>query len=731
MVGGGPVGLCVAAELAGAGVRVLVVEERGEVSLWPKATTLHARCVQCLVRRGFLGGLVSLEGVRTSAFHFAGLPGLAITAPEGEPEPVLKVEQVVLERHFEERARGAGARVVRGVRVTGVRQEHDGVRVFGVGEGGRFSWRALYVVGADGARSVVRELGGFGSRTYPATASAMMGRARLVDAGSLSGGWHRTRRGWLVVKPVGEGFVQLRTLNCRAPVGDRFRGVSAQELCREVSWIAGREVRLADVGWLSRFSDFSRVAQAYRVGRIFLAGDAAHVHFPIGGQGLSTGLLDAVNLAWKLVLRVRAGAHEGLLDSYDRERRPAAERVVDNTRAQLALMRPGSELDPLRTLIGNLLMAETEGGLGAMVSAQDTVLPQAAASAWEGRFFPNVALRTVQGVTDVIGLLRVSSRLVLLVLGEGGQGWARVAAGWPGAVRVVRAQALVPGVAGVGEALLLRPDGYVAWAAGGGEPLEAVLESLVGPGGEAVCGDAVSGDAVPGGAVFGGAVSGGAVSGRAASGDAVSGDAVPGGGAACGGAVSGGAVAGDAVPGSAVSGGVVSGGAVSGGAASAAAVSGSAVAGGPASGDAVSGGAVPGGVASGSAVSGGVASGGAVSGSAASGGALSGDAVPGGAVSGGAASGGAVASGAVSGGAVSGSAASAGAVFGGLVSGGAASGDGASGGAVPGDAVAGGGAVSGGGACGGVVSGGVVSGGVGVVSRSWPAGAGGGVPAVR
>ncbi|MFZ3560629.1 MULTISPECIES: FAD-dependent monooxygenase [unclassified Streptomyces] len=480
IVGGGPVGLCLAAELAASGVRTLVVEARTEVSVRPKATTLHARSVQCLVRRGHLGGLSSSQGARTSPFHFAGMPGLAITAPDGEPEPVLKRPQEDLERHFEERARAAGARVLRGVRVTAIRQEHDAVRIHAQGPQGRLSWRAQYVVGADGARSAVRELAGFGSRTYPATASAMMGHARLVDPGSLVPGWHRTRRGWLVVKGAGDGFVHLRTLNCRAPHEDRHQELTADELCAEVSYIAGREIRLADTRWLSRFSDFARVAQTYRIGRILLAGDAAHVHFPIGGQGLSTGLLDAVNLGWKLALTVRAEAGEALLDSYDRERRPAAQRVVDNTRAQLALMRPGSELDPLRTLIGNLLMAEPECGLSAMVSAQDTVLPHGTdpAPAFGGTFLPNVALSTAQGPTDVIRLLRESGRLVLLLLGERGAEYAQAARARPGSVRVVRAEP-VAGVAS--DAVLLRPDGYVAWAAGGG-PLESVLGALLGPG---------------------------------------------------------------------------------------------------------------------------------------------------------------------------------------------------------------------------------------------------------
>jgi hypothetical protein len=334
-----------------------------------------------------------------------------------------------------------------------------------------------YLVGADGARSVVRRQAGFVSRTWPATVSAMAGDVRLGRGAALEAGWHRTERGWVVVRHVGGGVVRLRTLDCRGAHVRRDLPLGLEELRREVGRITGGDVAMGEGRWLSRFSDFSRLALCYRRGRVLLAGDAAHVHFPVGGQGLSAGVLDAVDLGWKLALAVRGRAGASLLDSYDLERRPAAQRVIDNTRAQLALMRPGPELDPLRALFGQLLAGGGESGvLASMVSAQDTVLPARGpdASFWEGRFLDNVVLRTREGAVDVIGLLREGSALLLL-FGDGGAGggYAEQARGWAGLVRVVHAEP-VPRLAC--DALLVRPDGYIAWASGAGGLAAALTE---------------------------------------------------------------------------------------------------------------------------------------------------------------------------------------------------------------------------------------------------------------
>ncbi|MBX7550299.1 FAD-dependent monooxygenase [Streptomyces sp. NPDC004232] len=463
IVGGGPVGMLLAAELGAYGVATTVVEARRTTSDEPRAGTLHARTVQSLARRGLAVGAADSAGAGGEPFHFAGLPGLSITAPAAEPAVLVKRAQADLERHFEAVARERGVRVLRGHRAVRIDQDPGGVQVVVAADGSTCRLRASYVVGADGARSTVRELCGFAAVTHPATVSALMGQIRFTDPAGVPLGWQRTERGWTSAKCDGQGRGRLLTLDCRGPHPDRAGAPTLEELSAEAARIVGRPVPLADPVHLSRFSDFSRLVTGYRQGRIFLAGDSAHVHFPVGGQGLNTGLLDALNLGWKLAHALRGRAGKDLLDTYDRERRPAGQRVVDNTRAQLALMRPGPELDPLRALMADLLpLPEVARRLGGMVSAQDTEYRDGAAaqSVWEGRFLPNQPLAA--GGTDLIALLGEGRPVLLLGDGADRPGGAE---GWAHVLRTARAAGPLPDA----DAVVVRPDGYVLWASDGGE----------------------------------------------------------------------------------------------------------------------------------------------------------------------------------------------------------------------------------------------------------------------
>lgn len=424
VVGGGPVGMLVAAELGHHGVSTIVLEAEPRTVDQPKAGTLHARTVQGLARRGHLHAPAATEDrlgrSAADAFHFAGMPGLVITAPATEPGPIVGRSQADLERDFEHRARERGVTVLRGHRVTAVDQGPDAVEVTTQGPDGIRHFTAEYAVGADGARSTVRELLGFPEDTHPATVSALLGLVRLTDPDGVPYGWHRTPRGWTVAGVNPYGHSRFITIDFRGPHPDRHSPLTLDELRREGERILGHGVPMADPVFFSRFSDFTRLVRDYRRGRVFLAGDAAHVHFPVGGQGLNLGLQDALNLSWKLAHTLAGTAGKDLLDTYDAERRPAAQRVIDNTRAQLALMRPDPGLDPLRDLVGELLgLDDVNTHVGHMISAQETVYPArtGSGSRWEGQFLPNLPLASDDGPTDLTRLL-LPGRPLLLLLGE-------------------------------------------------------------------------------------------------------------------------------------------------------------------------------------------------------------------------------------------------------------------------------------------------------------------------
>lgn len=480
IVGGGPVGLLLAADLAGYGVRTVVLEEQAEVAERPRATTLHARTAQVLARRGHLPApaLPLSDGTRSTPFHFAGVWGLELTAPAAEPDPLYKQPQADLERDFEQRALAAGAQVLRRHRVTGLDQSEGHVTVSAEHPGGQAELTAAYVVGADGARSTVRTLGRIPSDTTLPTVAAMVGVVRCDGPQAPEPGWHQTPQGWVVAKRTAEGRLHLRVADCLHAPADHKLPLGLEEFRRETSRIMGREIDMDEPRWLSRFSDFSRLARTYRSGRVLLVGDAAHLHFPVGAQGLSTGLLDALNLGWKLAFTVRGAAAPGLLDSYDTERRPAAERLLDQVRTQVDLMRPGrtpGSLAELAAAGGSANAGAELERLGLMVSGQDTVLAPRSGqpSAWEGRFLGNRELSTDEGPVDVIRLLQDGRMLLVRFAGAGTGSAYDVPHDLRHVLRVVRAQ---PAAGLPGAALLLRPDGYVAWASDAAGDLDTPVQ---------------------------------------------------------------------------------------------------------------------------------------------------------------------------------------------------------------------------------------------------------------
>ncbi|MFJ6621859.1 FAD-dependent monooxygenase [Kitasatospora sp. NPDC091335] len=476
IAGGGPVGMLLAAELGLWGVEAVVVEPHPHTQDTPRAGTLHARSVQSLLRRGHLRlrGRGSLEEERETSFHFGGAPILRIATPTAEGPPIHGQSQAALEQAFETRALELGAVVRRGHRFSALRQDRGGVTATVEGPDGPYELTADYLVGCDGARSDVRRAAGFACTTHEATFAAIVGLVRLRDPYAVPPGWTHTAEGWLLANVNPAGHSRVITHDFRLPLPARGSRATLEELQGTLSRILGRPVALGDPAYLDRFSDFTRVADRYRTGRVLLAGDAAHVHAPLGGQGLNTGLQDAFNLGWKLALVARGDADGRLLDSYDTERRPVAEAVVANTRVQAAVMRPGPENDHLREFTARMFRHPGVNREAAdVISGQGIAYgPGGAADPAVGRFLPNLALRTPHGPRTVAELLTPGRPLVLL-RPEVADALEPVAAGWGERVSTLRVDPepdsaelrLGTGAPVPWSALVCRPDGYLVWRA--------------------------------------------------------------------------------------------------------------------------------------------------------------------------------------------------------------------------------------------------------------------------
>ncbi|MFC4943087.1 FAD-dependent monooxygenase [Pseudonocardia sp. GCM10023141] len=484
VVGGGPVGLLLAAELKLAGVEPLVLEaargsERRERSFGMRG--INARSTQTLRLRGLTAALAAaqkamFDGIaahdRASADlvghlvrmlqegrargHFGGLPLV-------EDEGVLdgSAEQFLLKQHLveavlAERARELDVDVRPGCEVVDVLDE-DGAVVAVLADGRR--WDAEFLVGCDGGRSVVRKRSGI---AFPGTPATMTGRsavAELADPDAITSSLHSA--GGLVNLSLVPG--EIATIEFDGGPGDRDTPVTAEEMQASIRRASGTDAIVTRLESGIRYSDNTRLADVYRQGRILLAGDAAHVHSPIGGQGLNLGLQDAVNLGWKLALVIRGLAPERLLDTYTAERRPVAERVLRNTRAQVALMRPGPQTSALREVLGETLqIPEAKRHFTEMINHTDIDYAPDSAHPLTGRFVPALEPDALR-----------DGRALLIAPGAGAE-IRSAAAGFADRVRV---HDELSGSPDGRVTLLVRPDGYVAFA--GVEPDPAELTAAL------------------------------------------------------------------------------------------------------------------------------------------------------------------------------------------------------------------------------------------------------------
>ncbi len=354
IAGCGPTGAMLAAELRLHDVRVLVLEKETEPASFVRIVGLHIRSLELMAMRGLLERFLERGRRRPAAGFFA-----AISKPEPEGLDsahayLLGIPQPVVDHLLEEHAIRLGVEVRRGRALTGFEQDDDGVTVELAG-GERL--RSRYLVGCDGGRSTVRKLLGVGFPGEPSRNDTLMGEMAVgVPQEEIAAKVAEIRETSKVFSlgPFGEGVYRV-VVPAAGVSEDRAEPPTLDDFKRELRTIAGTDFGVHSPRWLSRFGDATRLAERYRVGRVLLAGDAAHIHPPAGGQGLNLGVQDAFNLGWKLAAQIRGWAPEALLDTYQAERHPVAEDVLDNTRAQIALSSTEPGPQAVRRLLTELM----------------------------------------------------------------------------------------------------------------------------------------------------------------------------------------------------------------------------------------------------------------------------------------------------------------------------------------------------------------------------------------
>lgn len=343
IVGAGPTGLMLACELRLHGLHPVVLEKATEPTKVVRSMGLHVRSIEVMDQRGLLDRFLAAGRTYPLGGFFGG-----ITAPEPHLDSahayVLGIPQTVSDRLLAERADELGVEVRRGCELVGLEQDEDGVDVRVAG-GARL--RAQFVVGCDGGRSTVRKLAGIGFPGEPTRVETLLGEVELTAApetvAAVVTEVRKTQRRF-GVGPLGDGFYRV-VVPAAELAEDRSGPPSLAEVKQQLRATAGTDFGVHSARWLSRFGDATRLADRYRSGRVLLAGDAAHIHPPVGGQGLNLGIQDAFNLGWKLAVQLAGWAPAGLLDSYESERRPVAAAVLENTRAQMELisLEPGAQ----------------------------------------------------------------------------------------------------------------------------------------------------------------------------------------------------------------------------------------------------------------------------------------------------------------------------------------------------------------------------------------------------
>jgi len=443
-----------------------------------KALALGGRAVDLLEHRGLLERFethqpqhaVSISGL----FHFGGIP-IDVQRLNGSPPRFLFVPQAVTERLLAERADELGVEVCRSHELVGLDLDSERVQLNVRTPDGERRIDARFVVGCDGGRSVVREMAGIG---FPGTNPTRLLRLGDVKFGELRDDSVRWETGRPPFPPLDNGYFRVITVEAYPEGFSRDVPMTLDELRDSVRRTTGRDVPMSEARWLSRFTDASRQADAYRKGRVLLAGDAAHIQLPAGGPGLSTGLNDAANLGWKLAAEIKGWAPPGLLDSYHAERHPAGARVLMHTRAQGALLAPGVHTQALRELFGELMQDDqTLRRIVDLLQGNDVhySMTEDAAHPLTGRWAPELTV-VARGVRLRLPQLMHRVRGVLLDSCDS-HALRCQTAGWSDRIDLITAECPSGAPA---DALLIRPDGYVAWAGTAGAGLDQSLRRWFG-----------------------------------------------------------------------------------------------------------------------------------------------------------------------------------------------------------------------------------------------------------
>ncbi|MCP2262203.1 2-polyprenyl-6-methoxyphenol hydroxylase [Streptoalloteichus tenebrarius] len=450
IVGCGPTGLMLASELRLHGVRVVVLDKEMEPARYVRALGLHVRSIEVMDQRGLLERFLAHGRQHPLGGFFAGIAKPSPTGLDTAHAYVLGIPQPVTERLLAERASELGAEIRRGAELVGLSQDDLGVTAE-LADGTRL--RSRYLVGCDGGRSTVRKLLGVGFPGEPTRVETLVGEMEVAvppeTVAAVVAEVRETQKRF-GVGPMGDGGVYRVVVPADGVAEDRSVPPTLEEFQRQLRVFAGTDFGVHSPRWLSRFGDATRLAERYRVGRVLLAGDAAHIHPPTGGQGLNLGVQDAFNLGWKLAAEINGWAPEGLLDSYETERRPVAADVLENTRAQMELMSTEPGARAVCRLVSELMdFEEVNRHLTEKIVAIGVRYDLGEGHDLLGRRMRDVALKRGR-------LYELTHGGRGLLLDQTGQ---LSVAGWSDRVDHVvdvSEELDVP-------AVLLRPDGHVAW----------------------------------------------------------------------------------------------------------------------------------------------------------------------------------------------------------------------------------------------------------------------------